>query len=263
MVDAPPQQADVAPHNSGADLQLWQKSRAPCGDAWFEPTVTHIVGSLTPDPCLKLVSLPGWLHSSATAAPSIRSIMLPRPNGSTLPQLPLEAAFADAVVLVQPIPAECDAHASRLCPADGHDLADSGHCAPPEAGSAPPREQELQQAAVLPGMPTEDTMLSGRVGDCCAEDAGHEAAGPAHSQHSHAHGAAQVPHPAQCDGSTAYYGLVVQCRATSRLTGCYLLKTVRATHGSAGEGCHCTHFALTKVCQGQPLAQQLMQSWLA
>jgi hypothetical protein len=51
---------------------------------------------------------------------------------------------------------------------------------------------------------------------------------------------------------------VVQSAAHPQLQGCWLMKTSRSSHAH----CHCTHYTCTRVCQGQPLAQQLQDSWL-
>ena len=40
--------------------------------------------------------------------------------------------------------------------------------------------------------------------------------------------------------------------------GCYVLKTVQ----SQSADCQCSHYTLTRVSKGQPLAEQLTASWL-
>jgi hypothetical protein len=78
---------------------------------------------------------------------------------------------------------------------------------------------------------------------------------------------------AGAEPEVAFYGLVAQSTTlpglprglgTSALSscvdGCYVLKTERNKDVS---GCTCTVFTLTRVCQGQPLYQQLRESWLA
>lgn len=47
--------------------------------------------------------------------------------------------------------------------------------------------------------------------------------------------------------------------ACLRLPACSLLKTVRMVSAT---GCACTHFSLTRVCQGEHLEQQFVSSWL-
>lgn len=42
--------------------------------------------------------------------------------------------------------------------------------------------------------------------------------------------------------------------------GCYVLKT---TLNKDAGGCTCTLFSLTRVCAGQPLEQQLLDTWLS
>lgn len=57
---------------------------------------------------------------------------------------------------------------------------------------------------------------------------------------------------------TKYWGLVMQSPAGGP-SGCYLLKTEQ----SSGGHCSCTHFSLTRVCQGVSLAQQALDAWRA
>ena len=56
-----------------------------------------------------------------------------------------------------------------------------------------------------------------------------------------------------------YWGVVVQSKMTSEAQGCYVLKTVHNTNPS---DCQCTHFTLTRVSRGEPLADQLSAAWL-
>ena len=42
------------------------------------------------------------------------------------------------------------------------------------------------------------------------------------------------------------------------IQGCYVLKTVL----SQSADCQCSHYTLTRVSRGQPLAEQLAASWL-
>jgi len=42
--------------------------------------------------------------------------------------------------------------------------------------------------------------------------------------------------------------------------GCYVLKLSASEGADAGSGC--THFTLTRVCQGSNLAEQLWSPWL-
>ncbi|KAL4431150.1 hypothetical protein ABPG75_006406 [Micractinium tetrahymenae] len=73
---------------------------------------------------------------------------------------------------------------------------------------------------------------------------------------------APAPSAGACQHSTCFWGVVVQSRHPSAASanGCYLLKTMKNT--SAGTGCTCTHFSLTRVSSGEHLEQQFVQSWL-
>jgi len=120
-----------------------------------------------------------------------------------------------------------------------------------------------------------EAILAGSVGDCCDED---EA--PTKSSGSSTLRSSIVPFqtgpsttrkavkvtalPSGGTGMTplsGYWGVVVQSRQHTGAEGCYLLKAVR-TVPSSGSGCTCTHFSLTRVCQGERLERQFVQSWL-
>jgi len=59
-----------------------------------------------------------------------------------------------------------------------------------------------------------------------------------------------------------YWGVVVQSKHHGTGSeGCYLLKAVKNVPNSS-TGCTCTHFSLTRVCQGEHLERQFVQSWL-
>jgi hypothetical protein len=65
--------------------------------------------------------------------------------------------------------------------------------------------------------------------------------------------------PQGCSSNVRFWGVVVQTRSRpSEVDGCYVLKTVH----SGSSNCHCTHYTLTRVCRGEPLAAQLAASWL-
>ncbi|KAK9819793.1 hypothetical protein WJX72_002450 [[Myrmecia] bisecta] len=56
-----------------------------------------------------------------------------------------------------------------------------------------------------------------------------------------------------------FWGVVVQSKLRSSAEGCYVLKTVRSVDPV---GCQCTHYSLTRVCRGEPIAAQLSSAWL-
>ena len=64
----------------------------------------------------------------------------------------------------------------------------------------------------------------------------------------------------EMDAHIGYWGVVVQSQMASEAQGCYVLKTV---HSASPSDCQCTHFTLTRVSRGEPLADQLASAWLA
>jgi hypothetical protein len=112
-----------------------------------------------------------------------------------------------------------------------------------------------------------DTTLHGTAGDCCDDAA---------SDHSHDEHHEQAYHRAQRLAenpdmsldkaysrdyglSVKYYGLIAQSRNKQLSDGCYLLKTVQQVDGAA---CHCMHYSLMRVCQGEALADQVRHFWM-
>eukprot|EP00884_Botryococcus_braunii_P008109 jgi/Botrbrau1/1729/Bobra.116_2s0071.1 len=117
----------------------------------------------------------------------------------------------------------------------------------------------LQACAQLVQTGMAETQLAGRVGDCCDGDEVSQVV-PFNRGHA-SHGAQQTFHvPGKgCPSNVRFWGVVIQAKShPSELDGCYVLKTVHS--GSAD--CHCTHYTLTRVCRGEPLAAQLAASWL-
>ncbi|GIL66725.1 hypothetical protein Vafri_20208 [Volvox africanus] len=135
--------------------------------------------------------------------------------------------------------------------------------------------------------PLGDDLLAGRVGSCCDSDldmprnaltapstsgGDRQELQPSRLSPASAASLAAVlpssrtdaaPSGPICDaGPTQYYGLVVQGSCTSDADGCWVLKTTRSDSPGAPGLCSCTHFSLTRVCQGQPLYTQLRDAWL-
>lgn len=80
-----------------------------------------------------------------------------------------------------------------------------------------------------------------------------------HAAHAHSAQNFNIPQ-ADCGPSVRFWGVVIQTKThLSEVEGCYVLKTVQSGNPS---GCHCTHYTLTRVCRGEPLAAQLASSWL-
>jgi hypothetical protein len=145
--------------------------------------------------------------------------------------------------------------------------------ATPAAAAAAARQAQqraaaapAQQACALPGLGA-SSALEGMLGTgCCDEgDAAHQHHQHHQNQHQHApagaSGRAQEQQPLLSlpTGGAQYYGLVVQGQHRADVEGCYVLKLSRA---STASDCSCLHYSVTRVCQGAPLQQQLLQSWL-
>jgi hypothetical protein len=245
---------------------------------WFEAAVQRIVRHADGQPFLQLVHAQPLVHTQQIDLTAEEAAA-----GWGALQRRLAGAAADAIILVQPVP-EAGVQLSSSCAATGVDaaVAVAAACALPAAGES-----------ACGGVPVADVM-AGQVGDCCSDsdspsssDSGSSAPGAAahhssssSSSRSNSSRAGQEPADAAAgvgpraaptssasasasSAHTSYYGLVVQAAQHSQVQGCYLLKAVRTTHAEpSGGGCHCTHYTLTRVCQGQPLAQQLMRSWL-
>ena len=162
------------------------------------------------------------------------------------------------------------------------------------AHSAEARAEDACRRLMASGVA--ESILEGKVGDCCESDLESDDEGPGHSHHhwhppserQQAEAAGIVPFlrtakrraavrtaalgPAAGAGSGGgdncsttgapyYWGVVVQSRGQpTGVEGAYLLKTVRS---SSSTGCSCTHFSLTRICQGEHLERQFLDAWLA
>lgn len=84
--------------------------------------------------------------------------------------------------------------------------------------------------------------LAGSIGDCCEES---------------------LESSKEADEDSQFWGLVVKSSLFPRMEGCYLLRTSRVSAGSSKHDCVCTHYSLTKISAGVPLADQYDASWLA
>ncbi|GIL87701.1 hypothetical protein Vretimale_14653 [Volvox reticuliferus] len=210
----------------------------------------------------------------------------------------VRSSSANGLVLVRPI-ASPDQHcafaaaATSVAEAAPSPSGQSSTCTPTYDTDTCINVQE--GATVTPSSPgaiaaLDDDMLAGRVGSCCDSNfdimPGDANTAPSTSgvaqqgQHlqpsrlsaaSAASLAAMVPSSRTdaapsgpiCDaGPTQYYGLVVQGSCISDADGCWVLKTTRSDSPGAHGLCSCTHFSLTRVCQGQPLYTQLRDAWL-
>lgn len=164
----------------------------------------------------------------------------------------------------------------------------------PRAHEARVAAEEACRRLVSSGLA--DSILHGKVGDCCDGHGGHththDCAGSASARGGGQQAARPLPLPAivpfsapasaaarratvraaalrppgapspsagACQQAACYWGVVVQSRRHTGVEGCYLLKTVKNTSAT---GCSCTHFSLTRIAAGEHLEAQFVQSWL-
>eukprot|EP00873_Tetraselmis_striata_P033047 jgi/Tetstr1/453311/TSEL_040302.t1 len=117
-----------------------------------------------------------------------------------------------------------------------HRVSDGFTC-PNRSAGLPPCDRERARLQCATGI-FDDLLKEGLVGDC--DDEEELGAEP-------------------CTGGvseTSYWGMVVQSRGSGP-AGCFLLKTTQKVGGD----CKCTHYSLTRVCEGVPLDQQFIEAW--
>lgn len=98
--------------------------------------------------------------------------------------------------------------------------------------------------------------FSGRVGEACCDDEVHSQIIP-FTPPGRRQGRKNLEE--EMNAHIDYWGVVVQSKITSEAQGCYVLKTV---HSTSPTDCQCTHYTLTRVSRGEPLAEQLSTAWL-
>jgi hypothetical protein len=243
--------------------------------AWFQDAIHEVVRHLEDAPFMQLVRL-------SSAQPGFASYHIPEGVVSA-PELwqgvaeTLSSDSPDAVILVQkvdPHAGECAAAASAAshqepCTCTTGDIQ--------RLNSTEIKTHVEDACRQLLASGVAESILTGKVGDCC-EDEAHDhhtasasssgpaqssilpfaASGSSASQRLAVRANAIPPNQAQHSGS-GYWGVVVQSRHHMGVEGCYLLKAVRS---DAATGCSCTHFSLTRVCQGDNLEKQFVNSWL-
>ncbi|KXZ42143.1 hypothetical protein GPECTOR_196g335 [Gonium pectorale] len=252
---------------------------------WLAAGVREIVASLGRhgrQPLLQLVfssSPGGWRHGGGVqhrfqALPVDQSVA-DNPQSWDSFAAHVRSSGANGLVLVRPIPSP-DLHCAYAASAatasqaaacgGGGGLGATGQpsCSAASAyGTGPAASPFAATVSAAHG-----GRLEGQVGDCCdgAGASSHEP--PRHQassgqQSSPGLGAPASPASSSCP-HTDYYGLVVQSNCPSDADGCWVLKVTRSEPGgAAAHMCSCMHFTLTRVCQGQPLAAQLRDAWLA
>lgn len=255
---------------------------------WFHVAVHEVVKHLDSAPFLQLVRFPG---GPATAEnPKFSSFSVPE-SVVGVPEMwssiaeAVTAETADVVILVQRV----DPHGSDAAPS--HQQQATVVVEPPTADGAAPGMERLTSSELkahveeacrkLEASGVGESILHGKVGACCDRKARpgansvHGASPqvgivPFGTRPSPARTAVKVkglptagtPSPAPLSG---YWGVVVQSRHHTGTEGCYLLRAVRQICPPGPQedhACSCTHYSLTKVCRGENVERQFVNSWL-
>lgn len=268
------------PHHSS----VGHSSAAP----WFQAAVTEVVKHLESSPFLQLVRFPNVSDPlAAFKEPQFSSFSVPE-SVVSVPELwssiaeAVTADSADVVILVQRV----DPH--------GTGAIDTTAATQPVDDSLKAHVEEACQKLVASGIG--ESILQGKVGECCEGHAytSHPSSSssmptstsagivPFSSSHrtipsvasSTVRGAsvkvkalgtpeaAAASSPAPLSG---YWGVVVQSKRHTGAEGCYLLRAMRQVCppvASDDHGCTCTHYSLTKVCKGEDMERQFIDSWL-
>ncbi|MEW5301077.1 MAG: hypothetical protein WDW38_009351 [Sanguina aurantia] len=270
-----PVPTSLRPHSSTS-----HKGSSPSAPHHPAPSISWLAASLPRIVEHTRISDSSVVHLvHAGAQLTLQSVAVQGSSASESPEWPrlsreVHESSADGLIFVRRIPTPNLACSVAAC----NNIHPSP--APHSTSTSPPSPPSPFTSKSSSPLPTQ---LEGKVGDCCDHLPGPEhapahtsplsspslgllASHQAHHVTPHAH-----PSPASSVGDTEqYFGLVVQGRGSSQpllgmldpasvsADGCYVLKT-----SSVGQdGCRCTHFTLTRVCQGHPLAEQLRDSWL-
>lgn len=249
--------ADLAtyrlPHHSAAG------ALGGAAAAWFHAAVAEVVRHLDSAPFLQLVRFPDGGGALSPSPPELSSFSVPD-SVVGAPELwgsiaeAVTAHTADIVILVQRV----DPHGGGAAPVDTR-----------------ARAEEACRKLVASGMG--ESVVQGKVGECCDREkppAGAILPFGAAGRAPPARTAVKVkalPSEGPSGAAAAaplsgYWGVVVQAAAgqATGAEGCYLLKAVRevSAPGGGAPGCSCTHYSLTRVCQGEHMEHQFVNSWL-
>lgn len=254
---------------------------------WFQAAVHELVKHLDSAPFLQLVRFPGGPANSEN--PKFSSFSVPE-SVVGVPEMwssiaeAVTAETADVVILVQRV----DPHGNEATPSQQQPTV---AVEPPQADGAAPGMQRLTSSELkahvedacrkLEASGVGESILHGKVGPCCDRKArpGVNAVHGASAQPGivpfgirptpartavkvKALPTAGAPSRAPLSG---YWGVVVQSRHHTGTEGCYLLRAVRQICPPGPESdhaCSCTHYSLTKVCRGENVERQFVNSWL-
>ncbi|PNH11281.1 hypothetical protein TSOC_001873 [Tetrabaena socialis] len=283
----------------GNGIKGGSSSRGPGGavgsHSWLSACVRHIVASTSSaglhsrGHMLQLVFSSSGGDGHHFKAVPISKAVAENPENWGQIAAHVSSSGASGLVLVRPIASPdqyCAFSAAPPPPMPSSSFTSHSASSSPAAPAPPCCNSGGGAPACLPSMPlaagsvpgaAAAGLLEGDVGDCCGGDAaaapqaaGGGAASPEHP-HPHQHQHHKPGGGRGAGGSSAatrYFGLVVQGSSTSDTDGCWVLKTSSSDGGAGGGGggpsggCTCTHFTLTRVCLGQPLAAQLRDAWL-
>jgi hypothetical protein len=258
---------------------------------WFQSAITEVVKHLESSPFLQLVRFANALDPlAAFKEPKFSSFSVPE-SVVAVPELwasiaeAVTADTADVVILVQRV----DPHGTG-----SNNNAAIDTTAQSVDDSLKAHVEEACQKLVASGIG--ESILQGKVGECCENQDSHPSSSSSSSTSSMSSTAGIVPFSSASHRSTTtsavsvrgasvkvkalgtaesvattpaplsgYWGVVVQSKHHTGAEGCYLLRAVRQVCppvASDDHGCTCTHYSLTKVCKGEHMERQFIDSWL-
>lgn len=262
---------------------------------WFSRAITEVVKHLDSAPFLQLVRFADaplsprassqsphhHHHNNKFSSFSVPDSVVSAPELWASIAEATTAESADVVILVQ-----------RVDTTEAHSTSSMQDNLPHKNSEIKSHVEEACRKLVASGVG--EDILQGKVGECCDDHRRTKTSSnmptkipssgivPFHSGGSGVSVLAQAkrkavkvkalpaggnPSPTPLSG---YWGVVVQSKHHTGAEGCYLLRAVRQvgaphTHAALEEeehGCSCTHYSLTRVCQGEHMERQFVNSWL-
>jgi hypothetical protein len=263
---------------------------------WFQAAVTEVVKHLENAPFLQLVRFANASDPlAAFKEPKFSSFSVPE-SVVAVPELwssiaeSVESDSADVVILVQRV----DPHGTGAI-----DVTSGTASTQPVDDSLKAHVEEACQKLVATGIG--ESILQGKVGECCEHQqpssssstpsssistttAGIVPFSSSHRSPSTSMSSTAAPvrgasvkvkalgSSSETGGTSSsaplsgYWGVVVQSKHHTGAEGCYLLRAVRQVCPPVASedlhGCSCTHYSLTKVCKGEHMERQFIESWL-
>jgi hypothetical protein len=257
----PPSMATTSHSSSLATYKLPHHSSVASAAVapWFSAAIREAVKHLDDAPFLELVRFgPEGPDNATFNSFSVPDAVVLAPELWPSIAETVSSESADVVVLVQRIPVDADAAAPQ---------------SPRRSREVRAHVEDACRRLIATGVG--ESMLDGHVGECCDEDSSQDSSDAATSTtrtgilpFNTARKAVKVKAlPAPTVGTAplaGYWGVVVQSKHHTGAEGAYLMKAVRSAPASPESGgCSCTHFSLTRICHGEHLERQFVESWLA